>query len=355
MKINFTRKKVITGASILAAVILTVVILISQTGKDEDTTEYENQKVSTVSMEQTLTAAGEVAAAETEDIEFSTSKTFKTMCVEENETVVKGQHMIMYSNGTYEDAPADGVVTSINAPETGSVADSSNVLTFGKTGSLSLDITVPEDEISEISKGDKATIVVNSDTSKTFYGTITGKKAMSTTLISEKTSSSTDNSGTSSDSDSSSDSSSTSSGSSGSTSSGSSGSTSSGSSGSTSSGSSGSSSSGGSGSSSSGGSDPFGSESSTAYYTVSMKFKNDGTIETGMSASCTITISDRSNVLAVPVEAIYYDKNNKPYVKIADGNSVEKRSVEIGESDASNVEITKGLKKGDIIQVPKQK
>ena len=347
MKINFTRKKVITGASILAAVILTVVILISQTGKDEDTTEYENQKVSTVSMEQTLTAAGEVAAAETEDIEFSTSKTFKTMCVEENETVVKGQHMIMYSNGTYEDAPADGVVTSINAPETGSVADSSNVLTFGKTGSLSLDITVPEDEISEISKGDKATIVVNSDTSKTFYGTITGKKAMSTTLISEKTSSSTDNSGTSSDSDSSSDSSSTSSGSSGSTSSGSSGSTSSGSSGSTSSGS--------SGSSSSGGSDPFGSESSTAYYTVSMKFKNDGTIETGMSASCTITISDRSNVLAVPVEAIYYDKNNKPYVKIADGNSVEKRSVEIGESDASNVEITKGLKKGDIIQVPKQK
>ena len=347
MKINFTRKKVITGASILAAVILTVVILISQTGKDEDTTEYENQKVSTVSMEQTLTAAGEVAAAETEDIEFSTSKTFKTMCVEENETVVKGQHMIMYSNGTYEDAPADGVVTSINAPETGSVADSSNVLTFGKTGSLSLDITVPEDEISEISKGDKATIVVNSDTSKTFYGTITGKKAMSTTLISEKTSSSTDNSGTSSDSDSSSDSSSTSSGSSGSTSSGSSGSTSSGSSGS--------SSSGGSGSSSSGGSDPFGSESSTAYYTVSMKFKNDGTIETGMSASCTITISDRSNVLAVPVEAIYYDKNNKPYVKIADGNSVEKRSVEIGESDASNVEITKGLKKGDIIQVPKQK
>ena len=339
MKINFTRKKVITGASILAAVILTVVILISQTGKDEDTTEYENQKVSTVSMEQTLTAAGEVAAAETEDIEFSTSKTFKTMCVEENETVVKGQHMIMYSNGTYEDAPADGVVTSINAPETGSVADSSNVLTFGKTGSLSLDITVPEDEISEISKGDKATIVVNSDTSKTFYGTITGKKAMSTTLISEKTSSSTDNSGTSSDSDSSSDSSSTSSGSSGSTSSGSSGS----------------SSSGGSGSSSSGGSDPFGSESSTAYYTVSMKFKNDGTIETGMSASCTITISDRSNVLAVPVEAIYYDKNNKPYVKIADGNSVEKRSVEIGESDASNVEITKGLKKGDIIQVPKQK
>ena len=339
MKINFTRKKVITGASILAAVILTVVILISQTGKDEDTTEYENQKVSTVSMEQTLTAAGEVAAAETEDIEFSTSKTFKTMCVEENETVVKGQHMIMYSNGTYEDAPADGVVTSINAPETGSVADSSNVLTFGKTGSLSLDITVPEDEISEISKGDKATIVVNSDTSKTFYGTITGKKAMSTTLISEKTSSSTDNSGTSSDSDSSSDSSSTSSGSSGSTSSGSSGSTSSGS----------------SGSSSSGGSDPFGSESSTAYYTVSMKFKNDGTIETGMSASCTITISDRSNVLAVPVEAIYYDKNNKPYVKIADGNSVEKRSVEIGESDASNVEITKGLKKGDIIQVPKQK
>ena len=352
MKINFTRKKVIAGASILAAVILTVVILISQTGKDEDTTEYENQKVSTVNMEQTLTAAGEVAAAETEDIEFSTSKTFKTMCVEENETVVKGQHMIMYSNGTYEDAPADGVVTSIKAPETGSVADSSNVLTFGKTGNLSLDITVPEDEISEISKGDKATIVVNSDTSKTFYGTITGKKAMSTTLISEKTSSSTDNSGTSSDSDSSGDSSSSSSGSSGSTSSGSSGSTSSGSSGSTSSGSSGSSS---SGSSSSGGSDPFGSESSTAYYTVSMNFKNDGTIETGMSASCTITISDRSNVLAVPVEAIYYDKNNKPYVKIADGSSVEKRSVEIGESDANNVEITKGLKKGDIIQVPKQK
>ena len=165
---------------------------------------------------------------------------------------------------------------------------------------------------------------------------------MSTTLISEKASEATD-------SDSSSQSDSSSSGNVGSGSSGSSSGSSENSSGSSSGGNS------SAGMGASGSSDPFGSESSTAYYTVSMKFKNDGTILPGMSASCTITISDRTAVLSVPVESVYFDKKDRTYVYTGTVSSPDKTFVTTGDSDAQNVEIKKGLKKGDSIRVEKQK
>lgn len=339
---KFGRKKLMIACAVIALAITCLIILLVNIGGSDEDVDYEIRKASEVNMVQTLTAAGEVKAAESETISFDTSKTYTAMCAEENETVSKGQHLIKYSDGTYTDAPADGLISEINAPDTGETPDSENILTFEYTSDLSLEITVPEDEINEISKGDKAAIVVNSDLSKEFTGTISSKKEMSTTLISEKASEATD-------SDSSSQSDSSSSGNVGSGSSGSSSGSSENSSGSSSGGNS------SAGMGASGSSDPFGSESSTAYYTVSMKFKNDGTILPGMSASCTITISDRTAVLSVPVESVYFDKKDRTYVYTGTVSSPDKTFVTTGDSDAQNVEIKKGLKKGDSIRVEKQK
>ncbi|MCR5035181.1 MAG: efflux RND transporter periplasmic adaptor subunit [Clostridia bacterium] len=303
--ISNKRKYTLIGAFAAAITIVIILMAVRANSEETEAATYENYEVTTVSMQQTLTAAGELAASESETVDFSTSKTFLAMCVEEGETVTEGQNLIEYSDGSYEEAPVSGIVTEIIAPETGTVADSENTMTIGEIDTLALEITVPEDEINEISKGDEATIIVNADTNKVFYGTITGKKEMSTTLISEKASEETTETEGKTDET-------------------------------------------GEGSRAE---DPFGSESSTAYYTVSLKLKNDGSLKTGMSASCTITISDRSDVLAVPVEAVKFTSKGNAYVLAAEDSDTERIYVTTGESDAENVEITDGLEEGDIIRI----
>lgn len=268
---------------------------------DGESVETEDVKVETVDMKQSITAAGEVVTAEEERIYFSTAKYFRAMCVEEGEKVSKGQHLILYSNGTYEDAPADGFVTTINAPSAGSVGTTSTYLIFAYANDLMIDITVPEGEINEVSKGDEAEIVVNSDTSKVFTGKISKKKALSTTLMSSDSSSGS--SAKSSQSDSSS---------------------------------------------------PFGSDSSIAYYTVSLSFENDGTILPGMSAVCTITISEKKDVMAVPIEAVQFNEEGEPYVLVVSGGGTEETAVTTGDSDADYVEITKGLEGDETVRIERK-
>ena len=245
------------------------------------------------------------------------------MCVEEGDAVREGQHLISYSDGTYTDAPDDGVVSSIDAPETGSVADDDNTVILDCTDQMVLEISVPEDEIGKVSKGDEAKVTVNADTGKAFNGTISSVKAMSASQMaqleetdSEAEEDDTDSASTSADADA--------------AASGASGQTV------------------GQGF---GGSTNGSSSSSTAYYTVDMTLTNDGTLKPGMSGNCTITISSRKSVLAVPIEAVQFDENDEAYVNLVNGSSVTKTSVTTGESDANYVEITDGLSNGDTVQI----
>lgn len=296
------RPKIVIAAILIIAAVFAVVFSYAKMSGDKETVVTEDAEVTAIDLRQSVTAAGEIVTAEEETIAFSTSKYFRAMCVEEDEFVTEGQHLILYSDGTYEDAPGDGFVTAINAPATGSVAGSSNTLTFAYSDKLMVDITVPEGEINSVSVGNHAEIAVGSDASRVYEGVISKKKAISTTLL-------------------------------GSGSSGSSG-------------------------SGSGGSDqsksPFGSESSTAYYTVSLTFDNDGTVVPGMSAICTITISEKKGVTAVPIEAVQFDDNGEPYVLLVTDSGVSETPVTTGGSDAEYVEITEGLKEGDTVRIERK-
>ena len=295
-------RKVILAAAIMA-VAAAASFGIAHLPRAEAVT-YTDAKAGTQTIEQTLTAAGQVKAAETEEIEFSDSKTFSGMCVEEGDSVREGQHLISYSDGTYTDAPEEGIVTAIDPPQTGSVADDGQTLTLACTDQLALEISVPEDEISKLAEGDEAKIAVNADTGKTFNGTVTSIRAISEDLM-ESADQEDETEGASE--------------------------------------------SGGSGASaeeqSSGG--------STTYQAV-LTLTNDGSLKPGMSASCTVTISHRS-VLAVPVEAVQFDENDQPYVELVSGSSVTESPVGTGESDASYVEITEGLSEGDQVRITVRK
>lgn len=329
-----TRAMVIIGA-VSAAIIFMLIIFLAfgSSGKKTDAEyEYIIKTAEGVHMEEMLTAAGQVTLGKQETVKFQKGKIFKGMNAEVDEIVVEGQPIIYYTDGTHTDAPTDGIIKRIKTPKSGEAVSDDHSIEFRSTEDLYLKVAIPEDKINKIEKGNSVIIVVNAKAHKQFEGKIISIESISSRLLSNQNSD-----GGNGDSDSTSsgldkseeddDGSSTE-------------------------------------------ADPMDDEEQTdeedgsdteegdeeggsgAYYAINIAFENDGEIRPGMSANCIIRLSDRDNVLAVPVEAVMYDDDNKAYVEMEKGKSIEKVMVKTGESDPMNVEIIKGLKLGDKVRVP---
>lgn len=129
--------------------------------------------VSSRDIKKTLTSSGQVSAKNTEKLELTTTKYFKAMCVEEDDTVLKGENILKYTNGTYLTAPYDLVIESINVPDTESKCTSSNYIEVSDLTTLQTTISISENEIGEIKKGQEVEITLTADETKTYTGSIT--------------------------------------------------------------------------------------------------------------------------------------------------------------------------------------
>lgn len=75
-------------------------------------------------------------------------------------------------------------------------------------------------------------------------------------------------------------------------------------------------------------------------------------LRAGYSATASIKIRERKQVLLLPERLVIFE-NGKKYVEIPVGEKIEKREVETGLSDGLNMEIVSGLKEGDkVIERP---
>ena len=80
----------------------------------------------------------------------------------------------------------------------------------------------------------------------------------------------------------------------------------------------------------------------------------DENLVSNMQATCVIIIEKAENVVALPIEAIQKDENQKEYVNLViDDETTEKRYVKTGLSDDYYVEISSGLNVGDRVQIIK--
>ena len=129
--------------------------------------------VSKHDIKKTLTSSGQILAKTTEKLELTTIKYFETMCVEEDDTVLAGENILAYTNGTYLTAPYDLVVVSINVPDTKSKCTSSNYIEVSNLTTLQTTIQVSENEIGEVKKGQEVEITLTADETKTYTGSIT--------------------------------------------------------------------------------------------------------------------------------------------------------------------------------------
>lgn len=84
----------------------------------------------------------------------------------------------------------------------------------------------------------------------------------------------------------------------------------------------------------------------------------DARIQPGMTASITIPVASVSNVIAVPLAAVFTEfnpeiKRNERFVYVEKEARFEKRPVQIGVADYFNAEIQEGLSPGDVVSLEK--
>lgn len=137
------------------------------------TTTTSEVTVGTQTIQKTLTSSGQITSAQTEKLTLSTSKYFETMCVEEDETVKKGENILKYSNGTYLTAEYDCVVTSYSVPKTGEICNTSNYIEVQSLENLNMTISIDESEVRVVKTNQEATIMLTADETKTYTGKIT--------------------------------------------------------------------------------------------------------------------------------------------------------------------------------------
>jgi HlyD family secretion protein len=74
----------------------------------------------------------------------------------------------------------------------------------------------------------------------------------------------------------------------------------------------------------------------------------DRQLRAGYSATATITVRAKENILTLPERLVLFE-NGKKFVEVKKGETVEKREVQTGLSDGLNIEITEGLAEDDMV------
>jgi HlyD family secretion protein len=87
----------------------------------------------------------------------------------------------------------------------------------------------------------------------------------------------------------------------------------------------------------------------------------DARIRPGMTANVKIPVASANNVTAVPLAAVFTEKNPdtsqmERFVYVQQGETFDKRNVKVGVSDYTSAEIQEGLKAGDVVslELPKE-
>lgn len=141
--------------------------------KDNKTkTIITEEIVSNHDIKKTLTGSGQVLAKTTEKLELTTTKYFEAMCVEEDDTILKGENILKYTNGTYLVAPYDCYITELNLPDLNGKVLNSHYVGIASSNSLMVTMNIDETNIKKISVGLETTIEVTS-LNKTYKGNIT--------------------------------------------------------------------------------------------------------------------------------------------------------------------------------------
>jgi HlyD family secretion protein len=91
-------------------------------------------------------------------------------------------------------------------------------------------------------------------------------------------------------------------------------------------------------------------QNGVSYFTAVIDLPKDSAIKVGMTAEARILNKKVTDVLTIPMKALKFDDNDKPYVLLKQVKGIPaQRYVKVGINDGKTVEITDGLTDGQVI------
>lgn len=91
----------------------------------------------------------------------------------------------------------------------------------------------------------------------------------------------------------------------------------------------------------------------TSYDVETLPLKQPEFMRSGMTANVTFILSQKKDVLTIPVAAIQFKKES-PYVLVKDATGKPAETpIELGESDGANSEVTAGLDENAVVLIPR--
>ncbi len=94
-------------------------------------------------------------------------------------------------------------------------------------------------------------------------------------------------------------------------------------------------------------------EDNVTTFMVEVSIENPGNdLKANMTANAEIVLEERKNVLIVPLAAVLYDPQKRPYVEVPGGEGKERVPVRLGIGDGTRTEVLEGLQEGAKVILP---
>lgn len=155
---------------IVVASVVTGLIVKNHSSNSDADSSVTTATAKTMTIQNTLSSEGEIASALEENIEPHTSYYLEEVLVSEGEAVAEGDPILEYTNGKYMYAPYNLVIETLSLPDVDEEITSDHYITVASSDTLSMTLSIDEDDISKVSVGNEVDITTSvSDTAYTGY------------------------------------------------------------------------------------------------------------------------------------------------------------------------------------------
>lgn len=169
------KKKILIAIGIL--VLIGVIVFFARGGVDRQADDEEMMMETTtaaaerMNIRKTVSSNGEITSSLEEKLVPHASYKLEKIKVVKGEEIKEGSPILFYTNGTSMDAPYDLVVKDWNLPDENETLTNDHSIEVAGTDVLKVSLSVNEDNVMLVKKGQPATIKVKA-TGKTYKGEV---------------------------------------------------------------------------------------------------------------------------------------------------------------------------------------
>ena len=92
-----------------------------------------------------------------------------------------------------------------------------------------------------------------------------------------------------------------------------------------------------------------------SFFTADIDLEKDDDLRVGLSAEVSVINKNAANATTISMRALQFNNENKPFVYIRDvNNKVVTKTVTLGINDGNTVQITDGIKTGEVVLLPEK-